>query len=132
MDALFFCKPEELGDEVHLQQRLSAADGNSAVVSPVSLVAADMAEEILCRPFLAALHTPGLRIVAVLTSHVTALQEYDEAYSRAIYKAKAFQGMYHSGLLAHIIVLIHYIVAWQVLEITSICCSLVRSMNLTA
>lgn len=27
---------------------------------------------------------------------------------------------------------LNYMVAWQVLEITSICCSLVKSMNLTA
>ena len=87
---------------------------------------------------------------------MAALQKDDKPYARAVYQPKAFYGMhmaqngcflFHSlflsengslsaktrgGFVLHLLFCKNYSVVWQVLEITSICCSRVRSMNFTA
>ena len=56
---------EELGQEVHLPQRLAAADRDAALFAPVVAVAVYPLEQRFRRPFLAAL-CPCFGVVAVL------------------------------------------------------------------
>ena len=59
---------EEFCQEVHLPQRLAAADGDAALFAPVIAVAPDVLEQLLRRPFRAALSAPRFGVVAVFAA----------------------------------------------------------------
>ena len=62
---------EECRQELHLAQRLAAADRDAALFAPVVAVAVDPLEQLFCRPFLAALRSPRFRVVAVFAPQGT-------------------------------------------------------------
>ena len=73
MDACCLCLPEKLCEKVDLEQRFSAADRDSALVSPVIAVAERLFKKLVrtCRG-LPLSQLPGVRIVAELAAHGTA------------------------------------------------------------
>ena len=81
---------EELGQEVHLPQRLAAADRDAALFAPVVAVAPRPLEELVHRPFLAAL-SPCLRVVAVFAPQGAPLQKDDEADAGTVHRAESLQ-----------------------------------------
>ena len=84
-------KLEELRHEVHLPQRFAAADGDAAFLAPVIAVAPDVLEQLLRRPFRAALSAPRFGVVAVFAAQGTALQKDNEPDTRPVHRAEAFQ-----------------------------------------
>ena len=123
MHALGARQLEERRQELHLAQRFAAADRDAALLAPVVAVAPHPLEELVHRPFLAAL-SPGLRVVAVFAPQGAPLQKRRRSgrRGRPQNRKSPASGRIRWG----------YRAAWQVREMTSICCSRVRSMNLTA
>ena len=85
------CQLEEFCQEVHLPQRLTAADGDAALLAPVIAVAPDVLEQLLRRPFRAALSAPRFGVVAVFAAQGTTLQKDNEPDTRPVHRAEAFQ-----------------------------------------
>lgn len=148
-DAACLCLLEELEHEVDLYERVAAADGDAALLTPVLAVALCVVEELVRGAHVVALQGPGVRIVAVAAAHVTALQKDRISDARAVHGAEGldgvnctFDGFCHSSSLKNmrecyplphlVFITLYYRDLCSVLEITSSCCSLVRSMNLTA
>ena len=90
MHALGACQLEERRQKLHLAQRLAAADRDAALFPPVVAVAPHPLEELVHRPFLAAL-SPGLRVVAVFAPQGAPLQKDDEADAGAVHRAESLQ-----------------------------------------
>ena len=90
MHALGACQLEERRQELHLAQRLAAADRDAALFPPVVAVAPRPLEELVHRPFLAAL-SPCLRVVAVFAPQGAPLQKDDEADAGAVHRAESLQ-----------------------------------------
>ena len=82
---------EECRQELHLAQRLAAADRDAALFAPVVAVAIDPLEQLFCRPFLAALRSPRFRVVAVFAPQGTPLQKHHKAHTGAVHRAEGFQ-----------------------------------------
>ena len=91
MHALGACQLEERRQELHLAQRLAAADRDAALFAPVVAVAVDPLEQLFCRPFLAALRSPRFRVVAVFAPQGTPLQKHHKAHTGAVHRAERFQ-----------------------------------------
>ena len=88
VNPLLFAQREQREHEVNLQKRLAAGDGDAAVFvkRPVALQLGDN----LLRGHLRALaHLPGIRVVAVLAAHGTALRKDHKAQARAVHRAEA-------------------------------------------
>ena len=90
MHALGARQLEERRQELHLAQRLAAADRDAALFAPVVAVAPHPLEELVHRPFLAAL-SPCLRVVAVFAPQGAPLQKDDEADAGAVHRAESLQ-----------------------------------------
>ena len=69
---------------------LAAADRDAALFAPVVAVAPHPLEELVHRPFLAAL-SPCLRVVAVFAPQGAPLQKDDEADAGAVHRAESLQ-----------------------------------------
>ena len=85
VDAFFACQREELGQKLHLTERLTAADRDAALFAPVVAVAVDALEQLFRRPLLAAVGRPGLGVVTVLAPQCATLQKNHEPDARPIY-----------------------------------------------
>ena len=72
VDPFGACQLEKLCHKGHLAQRFPAADGDAALFAPIIAVAVDALEQLLRRPFLAALR-PGFGVVTVFAAQGTAL-----------------------------------------------------------
>ena len=124
VDVLLPGQGKQLQHKIDLHQGLAAGDGDAAlaVKSRVALVFPDQG---LGRADRAGVHLPGIRVVAVLAAHGTALQEYHKPHAGSIHSAEALSGMDKS-------VHSNQICSWKVREITSSCCSLVSFTKFTA
>ena len=91
MHALGARQLEERRQELHLAQRLAAADRDAALFAPVVAVAVDPLEQLFCRPFLAAFRSPRFRVVAVFAPQGTPLQKHHKAHTGAVHRAEGFQ-----------------------------------------
>ena len=87
--ALFLCKAKQLRHEFELEQRLAAADRDTALLLPVWAIPPRHPKDLLGCRLVAALLLPCLRIVTVLTAVATPLHEDDEADARSINRAEA-------------------------------------------
>ena len=88
------CLPEEIQQEIHLQQGLAAAHCDAPLVSPIRPIALRLVQQLICCPqFTAPLPVPRIHVMAVQAAHRTALQEDDEARLWSIHGAKRFDGM---------------------------------------
>ena len=90
MDAFLFCFLEKLNQKIHLKERFSSADGNSAFAAPVGAVAESLFQKFVGRHQVGVIGTPGVRIVTKLTAHLTALYKNHKADAWTIYGPKAF------------------------------------------
>ena len=81
---------EECRQELHLAQRFTAADRDTALFAPVVAVAPHPLEELVHRPFLTAL-SPCLRVVAVFAPQGAPLQKDDEADAGAVHRTESLQ-----------------------------------------
>ena len=90
MHALGACQLEECRQELHLAQRLAAADRDAALLAPVVAVAPHPLEELLHRPFLTAVR-PCLGVMAVFAPQGAPLQKDDEPDAGAVHGAEGLQ-----------------------------------------
>ena len=84
---------EELEHEVDLYERVAAADGDAALLTPVLTVALCVVEELVRGAHVVALQCPGVRIVAVAAAHVTTLQKDRISDARAVHGAEGLDGV---------------------------------------
>ena len=91
MDSSFLGQGEQVDQEIHLHQRLTAGDGQAAAVGVERLVLLVLLDDVGRFHESAAVQVPGIRIVAVGTAHGTALHEYHEARAGSVDGSKAFQ-----------------------------------------
>ncbi len=92
-DAACLRLPEELEHEVDLYERVTAADRDAALLSPVLAVALCVVEELVRGAHVVALQGPGVRIVAVAAAHVTALQKDRISDARTVHGAEGLDGV---------------------------------------
>ena len=90
MHALGARQLEECRQELHLAQRLAAADRDAALFAPVVAVAPHPLEQSIHGPFGAAFG-PCFRVVAVFAPQRAPLQEYHKAHAGAVHRAEALQ-----------------------------------------
>ena len=92
VDILLLRQTEELQHKVQLHQRLTAGDSNAAfgIEGCVSFILPDQG---LGRTQRTCVHFPGVRIMAILAAHGTALEKNHKPYTGAIHRAKAFRGV---------------------------------------
>ena len=93
VDAFFACQREELGQKLHLTERLTAADRDAALFAPVVAVAVDALKQLFRRPRLTAVGRPCLGVMAVFAPQGAALQKHYEPDARPIHRAEGLQRM---------------------------------------
>lgn len=122
VDLLFVAKPEYLSAELSLHERLAAGEGDAAFLAEIFAVSFRSFHYILGSILSSRHRVPGIGIMAAPASEGTARKERYEAYPRAVYCTETLYGMdlsYHTD-------------SWNVLEITSFCCSRESLLKLTA
>ena len=93
-DAPGFGLPEQVQQEIHLEQRFPSADGDAPFRTPVGPVAFRLVQQFVSGFQLAPLAAfPGVHIVAVQASHVAALDKDDETGSGPVHGPEGFDGM---------------------------------------
>ena len=105
MHTFFLGQPEQLCHKLNLEKGFPATDGNAPIISPVGFVTQRLLQDFLRRLKIITAFGPGVRVMAVFTTHIAALQKYDIAHARPVCGAKAFHGMYVSKYFAHAILL---------------------------
>ncbi len=122
IDSLFVAKPEYLSAELSLHEGFAAGKGDAALLAEIFAVSLRSFHYILGSILSSRHRVPGIGIMAAPASEGTARKERYEAYPRAVYCTETLYGMdlsYHTD-------------SWNVLEITSFCCSRESLLKLTA
>ena len=97
MDAMLFTQSEQLQQEIYLHQWLATCDSESAAIYVEGLVTLILFDDLGCFHNGTAGHRPGVRIVAISTSHGAALDKYDKTCSGTVNRTKTFQRMNSSA-----------------------------------
>ena len=89
MDILLLRQAEQIQQEIYLHQRLSArySDAAALIETDITLILFDDIGRLHQR---AAVHFPGVGIMAVGTAHGTALYKHDEPDARPVYGTETF------------------------------------------
>ena len=112
MDTVLVAELEDFSCEIRLQKRLSARNGDSALFAEIFTVTQNLGYDLLCGIFRAVGERPGIGIMAAFAAQMTALEKYDKADSRTVYRAEALKRMdaTHNA----------YMDSWKVRLITSL------------
>ena len=84
-DAPLLRFPEQFQKKPHLQQRLSAGNGNSSLTAPVVSVTLRLVQQFICRTPVGRPSVPGIGVVTEFAAHGTSLQENNIPDSRTVY-----------------------------------------------
>ena len=96
VDATLMGFLEKFDEKVYLHQGFSAAHGDAALVSPITLESLCLIQQVISCPFLSYPRLPGIRVVAELAAHGTPLQENQKSDAWSIYRTKALYAVYKS------------------------------------
>ena len=89
IDAALMCFLEKFDEKVYLHQGFSAAHGDAALVSPITLESLCLIQQVIGTPLFSYPRLPGIRVVAELAAHRTPLQENQKSDAWSIYRTKA-------------------------------------------
>ena len=96
VDATLMGFLEKFDEKVYLHQGFSAAHGDAALVSPITLESLCLIQQVIGTPLFSYPRLPGIRIVAELAAHRTPRQENQKSDAWSIYRTKALYAMYKS------------------------------------
>ena len=89
IDATLMGFLEKFDEKVYLYQGFSAAHGDAALVSPITLESLCLIQQVISTPLFSDPRLPGIRVVAELAAHGTTLQENQKSDAWSIYRTKA-------------------------------------------
>ena len=76
---------EKFDEKVYLHQGFSAAHGDAALVSPITLESLCLIQQVIGTPLFSYPRLPGIRVVAELAAHGTTLQKDQKSDAWSIY-----------------------------------------------
>ena len=85
VDATLMGFLEKFDEKVYLHQGFSAAHGDAALVSPITLESLSLIQQVIGTPLFSYPRLPGIRVVAELAAHRTPLQKNQKTDAWSIY-----------------------------------------------